>query len=815
MQKPILITHRLFLFFLLSLGFQVYSVAQNGDRIAEWLSSYRPAGAFTEVDLLSPAPARANLSDVLDNASVFQFNQPALQALVQEAPLTIRFLAPQPGGNKIALELVKVALTTADFSAAALSGDGDLSPLPAPEGVHYRGVVAGIPGSIACLSFFDREISGMLMMDDQTFILGPLEDDPEQLVLYETRDLKASLAHACYTDESLDFSQAPGGIEERGVGCKTVPIYFECDYKLYQDKGSSTTNTTNYVTALFNQVSTLYAAENIGVAISQIYVWTTPDPYMGYNSTSSVLTAFRSTRGTNFNGNLAHFLSTRSLGGGIAYLDVICLKQYAFGVSGITTSFQNVPTYSWSVEVVTHELGHNLGSWHTQSCNWPNGALDNCVSPEGNCSPGPPPNNGGTIMSYCHLSGYGINFNNGFGQIPGNHVRNKVSSASCLTPSGQIPGGLSSGSITANSATVSWGAVTGATGYTVQYKVASTNTWTTAPVTSATSLNLTGLTASTSYNWKVKTDCSDYSGTSNFTTIAGGGNGGGNGGGGNGGGGNGGICNAPTGLNSTNITTNSVKANWAASAGASNYTVQYKVSTAGAWITAGSTTLTSYTITGLSSATNYQWRVKANCSGYSNFVLFTTSSLGSGGGGGNACPAPTNTVNVAVNPTSAVISWAKMPAASNYTLQLLIGNSTAWYTLGTIKATMVTIIGLTPSTTYQWRVKANCSAYSAPVLLVTPANFSTPPSDEMPSIQSTGWTINPNPAQDQLNIQFDAPADQENRVVILDMNGRICLQQNLGEQSNRLQVQSLAKGVYIVQMWRGDAMIGVEKLVLQ
>lgn len=83
----------------------------------------------------------------------------------------------------------------------------------------------------------------------------------------------------------------------------------------------------------------------------------------------------------------------------------------------------------------------DLGSWHTQSCNWPGGALDNCVSPEGSCAAGPPPVNGGTIMSYCHLTSNGINFSHGFGAVPGAKIRDKVLNSSCLTPTGTAPDG--------------------------------------------------------------------------------------------------------------------------------------------------------------------------------------------------------------------------------------------------------------------------------------------------------------------------------------------------------------------------------------
>jgi hypothetical protein len=57
-------------------------------------------------------------------------------------------------------------------------------------------------------------------------------------------------------------------------------------------------------------------------------------------------------------------------------------------------------------------------------------ALDGCYDEEweGNCpQPGIPPE-GGTIMSYCN----DIDFSLGFGEQPGNLIRDKVSNATCL-----------------------------------------------------------------------------------------------------------------------------------------------------------------------------------------------------------------------------------------------------------------------------------------------------------------------------------------------------------------------------------------------
>ncbi|MBL0358898.1 MAG: hypothetical protein IPP72_19430 [Chitinophagaceae bacterium] len=124
------------------------------------------------------------------------------------------------------------------------------------------------------------------------------------------------------------------------------------------------------------------------------------------------------------------------MGGGRAFLDILCSGSGSkTGVSGnLTNSFNQFPLYSWSTMVITHETGHNLGSSHTQNCGWPGGAIDNCYPTEGGCAQGPAPVGGGTMMSYCHLTGYGINFAKGFGPLPGYLIRSRVRNSTCINP---------------------------------------------------------------------------------------------------------------------------------------------------------------------------------------------------------------------------------------------------------------------------------------------------------------------------------------------------------------------------------------------
>ncbi|MBK8348597.1 MAG: hypothetical protein IPL08_13660 [Saprospiraceae bacterium] len=63
----------------------------------------------------------------------------------------------------------------------------------------------------------------------------------------------------------------------------------------------NTTTVTTFITGIFNQVSTLYANEQINTVVSEIVIWTQPSPS---DSTSSIgmLNAFTAYR-QGFNGD--------------------------------------------------------------------------------------------------------------------------------------------------------------------------------------------------------------------------------------------------------------------------------------------------------------------------------------------------------------------------------------------------------------------------------------------------------------------------------------------------------------------------------
>ncbi len=312
--------------------------------------------------------------------------------------------------------------------------------------LHYKGKIHNRTNSFAAISILHDEIIAVLADEKSNINIGALKNPAfianDQHIIYRESDIKIINPFECFATDGTNASESPLPLAQTPVStsaiinAEPVDIYFEADNKCYSNNGSNITNTVNWATALFNVVTTLYENDSILTKMSAIKVWNIADPYVALTTTSTVLSAFSSNMSTGFPGDLAHFLSQRGLGGGIAWLNVLCSGAYnRTAVSGsLSNSFSPLPTYSWNSMVVTHETGHNIASNHTQWCGWPGGAIDNCYTTEGGCAQGPAPVNGGTIMSYCHLTSYGINLSNGFGPLPGAAIRNAVRTSTCIYP---------------------------------------------------------------------------------------------------------------------------------------------------------------------------------------------------------------------------------------------------------------------------------------------------------------------------------------------------------------------------------------------
>lgn len=378
--------------------------------------------------------SKEELYTVVKNCTVLKATAD-IKKIINNQPEFIKLKLPINDGLQfLEVILYKVNISPNGFKIITSSGESADAAV-----VNYRGALLNDYASVASFTFSENETMGLIGTASGNFVIGKIENDPsDNFMIYNDRDLIPTLNFECPTDVSVpqNYSQRnDAGQSVTTVKC--VNWYWETDYDVFVNKGSSA-NVNTYMQGIFNQVSTLYANDGISITLQTLYIWTTTDPYTG-PTTNDYLTQFGVNR-TSFAGDLANLIGFGG-GGGIAWINGLCNSQTRIkqAYCGINSTYNNVPTYSWTVEVTSHEQGHQLGSRHTHDCVWNgnNTRIDGCGPaagyPSGSCAAGTIPVKG-TIMSYCHLvSGVGIDLTLGFGPQPTALMINNVNNAACLS----------------------------------------------------------------------------------------------------------------------------------------------------------------------------------------------------------------------------------------------------------------------------------------------------------------------------------------------------------------------------------------------
>ncbi|MEO6191278.1 MAG: M12 family metallo-peptidase, partial [Saprospiraceae bacterium] len=391
----------------------------------------------------------------IKNLIYLDLNLDQAQSLFNNKPDRISIQFPLPDNKIVELLLEKQDLFD---SQSKITTQDDVVGIPLTGGCYYRGIIKDDFESFAAISFFENEVIGVLSNNELgNIVIGKqiaINNQIEQLthhVIYQESTLPIKNPFQCgVSDTNIKFSYINhnSGVAESVFPnkCKAIKVFLECTNRLYTDKGS-TGAVQAYMTGVFNVVKALYANEQVNLEISEIMVWTTADPYLK-TTLPDIIYDYANRRKNNFNGTLAQLVTTFPIQqqGGIAFVDGMCKtwdgQTGPLSFAYVYNQFSTLPTYSWSVEVMAHEMGHNFGSWHTHSCVWgpsKNAQIDNCQPADvGSCNNGVTPVGGGTVMSYCHLTSVGINFSKGFGPEPGDILRNAFATKNCI-PSSFIP----------------------------------------------------------------------------------------------------------------------------------------------------------------------------------------------------------------------------------------------------------------------------------------------------------------------------------------------------------------------------------------
>jgi hypothetical protein len=343
--------------------------------------------------------------------------------------------------GSVDLELERFRVFADD--AEIRSGGAILAP---PDNAYFRGTLEGLPGSLVVLSFRQRGGVGGLVLANGDY--WKIEGRRGVAGLDSRRvDSATDFPHEpfdCLTDglpvTGMTDSSGAGGPQQlvspppQAVTSYAARVAVETDWEFLDLFSGDQAAATDYVGDLFAFASSIYESEiDTSLHISFLRLWPGSaggDPWAATGCTNQ-LYEFRDYWRANEDGQtraIAHMLSGKSTGCGIAYVGVLCSTSVGYGVSGsLKGNFDpaNPMPAVWDIIVVSHEIGHNFRSPHTHcyqgipDATYPD-AVDTCYSTSGSAScyygttglPDGCPGQGqacGTIMSYCHLKsgGYG------------------------------------------------------------------------------------------------------------------------------------------------------------------------------------------------------------------------------------------------------------------------------------------------------------------------------------------------------------------------------------------------------------------------
>lgn len=169
--------------------------------------------------------------------------------------------------------------------------------------------------------------------------------------------------------------------------------------------------------------------------------------------------------------------------------------------------------------------------------------------------------------------------------------------------------------------------------------------------------------------------------------------------------------------------------------------------------------------------------------------------------------APTGLNATGINMNAAVLNWTAING-NFYTIDYKAASASNWITAASaITAGSFSLSALAPSTTYDWRVSANCSAL--PINNYTAAQFSTTShNSNIPQLKDGfGIKISPNPVTGDALVDYIIPGNGTVTITLVDASGRqlqtlYAASQNAGQYLLTVtnQLKTLNKGCYFLKL---------------
>lgn len=143
------------------------------------------------------------------------------------------------------------------------------------------------------------------------------------------------------------------------------------------------------------------------------------------------------------------------------------------------------------------------------------------------------------------------------------------------------------------------------------------------------------------------------------------------------------------------------------------------------------------------------------------------------------------------------LAWTPIPYTPSYSIFFRVANTVKWDTLQTEEA-QVPIAQLKPATAYEFKVKADCrTSYFSDILKIQTKGVEV----NLPNL-----TLFPNPARDELYVDFGIRNEETIDIEVTDINGqsRMTILQHQLTNKLTLNTHTLPNGMYFIVVTKND-----------
>jgi hypothetical protein len=372
------------IFLLLSLSFMNFSI--QGETLWQEKSSQAKSEHVKPLRVLA------------DRARYVQINQSLLSNTFSNLSVATEITVPLPNGLSISVKLSPSPILSVDLGKQY------------PNFMTYQAQQVNQPKNVGRFSISHLGLFGFFRYNNQWMLLSPrYQGEALEYASYWYQDAPSKSEIATLTadfllvEEQLEEPEFAQKLVTTGDTVRTYKLAISTTGEYSQRLGGTAANVVAELMNLVNRINQVLLVDlalQFELVDNQAIIFfdAANDPY----TNSDAATDIDANQGVvdqaigNQNYDIGHVMGTN--GGGLAYVGVVCNSQFkAQGYTGLN----NPQGERFYIDLVAHELGHQLGAEHTfnatnsSSCNQGGRSANSAYEP----------GSGSTIMSYAGICG--------------------------------------------------------------------------------------------------------------------------------------------------------------------------------------------------------------------------------------------------------------------------------------------------------------------------------------------------------------------------------------------------------------------------